>query len=196
MHIAPVIPKGGPDFRGPRQGAARVTPPGANVYRAILITVKLRPMTAADAAAVVALNATAEGLVEPLTADRLDWLRLIAAHAAVVDLDGRPAGFVLTFTPGSAYDGLAFASFTRTYADRFLYIERIVIAPDNRRQGLASKVYRAVERSAHPFDRTVAAVPTDSPAFTFHAGRGYEEVGKQRLPDGTVTTLVSKELTT
>jgi predicted GNAT superfamily acetyltransferase len=57
-------------------------------------------MTAADLAAVLALNATAEGLVEPLGPDRLDWLRLIAAHAAVVDLDGRPAGFVLTFTPG------------------------------------------------------------------------------------------------
>ncbi|WP_427887689.1 GNAT family N-acetyltransferase [Kribbella sp. GL6] len=151
-------------------------------------------MTAADAAAVVALNATAEGLVEPLNADRLDWLRLIAAHAAVVDLDGRPAGFVLTFTPGSAYDGLAFAAFTRTYADRFLYIERIVIAPGDRRQGLASQVYRAVERSAHPFDRTVAAVPTNTPAFTFHTTRGYHEVGHQPLPNGPITALLSKEL--
>ncbi|HWD82452.1 MAG TPA: GNAT family N-acetyltransferase [Kribbella sp.] len=152
-------------------------------------------MTAADAAAVVALNATADGLVEPLGADRLDWLRLIAAHAAVVDLDGTPAGFVLTFTPGSAYDGLAFESFTRTYADRFLLIERIVIGPEHRRQGIATKVYRAIERSAQPFDRVVAAVPAGTPAFAFHTGRGYEEVGKQRLPDGTVSTLMSKELT-
>ena len=151
-------------------------------------------MTAADAAAVVALNATADGLVEPLNADRLDWLRLIAAHAVVVDVDGHPAGFVLTFTPGSAYDGLAFESFTRTYADRFLFIERIVIDADHRRQGLATKVYRAVERSAQPFDRTVAAVPLESPAYSFHVARGYHEVGKQHLPDGTTTALVSKEL--
>jgi predicted GNAT superfamily acetyltransferase len=151
-------------------------------------------MTAADAAAVVALNATADGLVEPLTADRLDWLRLIAAHAVVVDLDGRPAGFVLTFTPGSAYDGLAFESFTRTYADRFLFIERIVIGADHRRQGRATSVYRAIERSAQPFDRTVAAVPLGSPAYSFHTARGYQEVGKQHLPNGTTTALVSKEL--
>ncbi|MFF0339520.1 GNAT family N-acetyltransferase [Kribbella sp. NPDC004875] len=155
---------------------------------------QLRPMTAADIAAVLALNATAEGQVEPLGADRLDWLRLIAAHAAVVDLDGTPAGFVLTFTPGSAYDGLAFESFTRTYADRFLLVERIVIAAGHRRQGIASKVYRAVERAARPFDRTVAAVPADSGALSFHAAGGYQEVGRQQLPNGADTTLFSKEL--
>ncbi|MET9314293.1 GNAT family N-acetyltransferase [Kribbella sp. NPDC003505] len=155
---------------------------------------KLRPMTAADVAAVLALNATAEGLVEPLGADRLDWLRLIAAHAVVVDLDGAPAGFVLTFTPGSAYDGLAFEAFTQIYADRFLYVERIVIAAEHRRQGIASTVYRAIERSARPFDRTVAAAPTGTPAYAFHTARGYEEVGKQRLPDSTTTALLSKDL--
>ncbi|MGW7685007.1 GNAT family N-acetyltransferase [Kribbella sp. NPDC054772] len=155
---------------------------------------QLRPMTSADIAPVLALNATAEGQVESLGADRLDWLRLIAAHAAVVDLDGTPAGFVLTFTPGSAYDGLAFESFSQTYADRFLLVERIVIAAEYRRQGIASKVYRAIERAAQPFDRTVAAVPAAGAALSFHTARGYEEVGRQRLPNGTNTTLVSKEL--
>ncbi|NIK55833.1 GNAT family N-acetyltransferase [Kribbella shirazensis] len=151
-------------------------------------------MTAADIAAVLALNATAEDLVEPLSADRLDWLRLIAAHAVVVDLDGTPAGFVLTYTPGSAYDGLAFESFARVYADRFLFIERIVVAPEHRRSGIASKVYRAIERAAKPFDRAVTAVPAGTPALTFHANRGYAEVGKQVLPDGTTAMLLSKEL--
>ncbi|MET9275239.1 GNAT family N-acetyltransferase [Kribbella sp. NPDC003557] len=152
-------------------------------------------MTAADVAAVLALNATAEGLVEPLGPDRLDWLRLIAAHAVVVDLDGTPAGFVLTFTPGSAYDGLAYEAFTQTYADRFLYIERIVIAAEHRRQGIGSKVYRAIERAAHPFDRTVAAVSTGTPAHAFHTGRGYVEIASRRLPDGTAMSLLAKDLT-
>jgi hypothetical protein len=151
-------------------------------------------MTAADLGAVLALNGTAEGLVEPLSADRLDWLRLIAAHAVVVDLDDVPAGFVLTFTPGSAYDGLAFEAFTRTYADRFLLIERIVVATEHRRTGIASQVYRAIERAAKPFDRAVAAVPTNTPALTFHNTRGYVQVGNQPLPDGTATALLSKEL--
>ncbi|WP_130388057.1 GNAT family N-acetyltransferase [Kribbella sp. VKM Ac-2569] len=151
-------------------------------------------MTAADLGAVLALNASAAGLVDPLNPDRLDWLRLIAAHAVVVDLDDVPAGFVLTFTPGSAYDGLAFEAFTQTYADRFLLIERIVIAAEHRRTGIATQVYRAIERAAKPFDRTVAAVPTDTPAIDFHHARGYIEVAKQRLPNGTTTALLSKEL--
>jgi predicted GNAT superfamily acetyltransferase len=156
-------------------------------------------MTAADYAAVLALNATAtaEGLTGPLGLDRLDWLRLIAAHAVVVDLDGRPAGFVLTFTPGSAYDSLEFGWFTSTYADRFLFIERIVVADDHRREGIATAVYRAIERSARPFDRVVTHVrsdPPDTPALAFHAARGYVEVGKQRLPTGGTTALVAKDV--
>lgn len=154
-------------------------------------------MTAADLAAVLALNATAEGLVQPLGPDRLDWLRLIAAHAAVVDLDGRPAGFLLTFTPGSAYDGLEFGWFSQTYADRFLYIERIVIATEHRREGLASQVYSAIERAAKPFGRAVARVRSDSldsAGLTFHTSRGYVEVAKQRLANGSTTALLAKDL--
>ncbi|HZX02025.1 GNAT family N-acetyltransferase [Kribbella sp.] len=154
-------------------------------------------MTTADFVAVLALNAAAEGLVQPLGPDRLDWLRLIAAHAVVVDVDGHPAGFVLTFTPGSAYDGPEFGWFTQTYADRFLYIERIVVAPEHRRQGIASTVYRAVERSAQPFDRAVARVRSDaldSAGLSFHTARGYHEVAGQRLANGTSTALLAKEL--
>ena len=148
---------------------------------------RLRPMTAADLAAVLALNATAEGLVEPLGPDRLDWLRLIAAHAAVVDLDGRPAGFLLTFTPGSAYDGLEFQWFAATYAS----------APEHRREGLASQVYGAIERAAKPFDRAATRVRTDPPdlaGLAFHTNRGYVEVAKQRLANGTTTTLLTNDL--
>lgn len=154
-------------------------------------------MSPADYGAVLALNATAEGLVDPLGADRLDWLRLIAAHAAIIDLDGDPAGFVLTFTPGSAYDGLEFDWFTQTYADRFLLIERIVVAPGHRREGIATQVYRAIERAAKPFDRAVARARShtlDDSGLSFHTSRGYVEVAKQRLPDGTTASLLSKDL--
>ena len=117
----------------------------------------------------------------------------------MVDVDGRPAGFVLTFTPGSAYDGLEFELVRPTYADRFLFIERIVIAPEHRRQGIASAVYGAIERAAKPFDRAVARVRSDPPdhaGLAFHTDRGYIEVAKQRRPNGTTTTLLTKDLTT
>ena len=156
-------------------------------------------MTSADDSVVLALNATAEGLVDPLGPDRLDWLKLIAAHAAVVELDDRVVAFVLTFAPGSAHDSLEFHWFAETYADRFLHLDRIVVAEEHRRKGIATAVYRAVERSARQFDRLVCGIRSDPPdiaGLAFHAGRDFVEVGKLRRPDGTTTALCSKELAT
>ena len=154
-------------------------------------------MTTADESAVLALNAAAEDHVDPLGPDRLDWFRLIAAHAAVVDLDGEVVAFVLTFAPGSAQDSLEFRWFTDTYADRFLHLDRIVVAEQHRRQGIAGLVYRAVERSAATFDRLVCQVRSDPPdagALAFHAARDFVEVGKLRRPDGIMMAMCSKEL--
>ena len=158
---------------------------------------KLRPMTSADEPAVLALNATAVEQTDPLGPDRLDWLRLIAAHAAVVELDGEVAAFVLTFAPGAAHDSLDFQWFVDTYSDRFLHLDRIVVAEKHRRQGIATGVYRAVERSARPFDRLVSRVQSDPPdhaSLAFHAARGFVEVGKLRRPNGTTSAMLSKEL--
>ena len=158
---------------------------------------KLRPLTSADEPAVLALNAAAVEQTDPLGPDRLDWLRLIAAHAAVVEIEGDVAAFVLTFAPGSAHDSLDFQWFVSTYADRFLHLDRIVVAEKYRRQGVATSVYRAVERAAKPFDRLVCRVQSDPPddaSLAFHAGRGFVEVGKLRRPDGTTSAMLSKEL--
>ena len=158
---------------------------------------KLRPMTNADDLAVLALNTASVDQLSPLGPDRLDWLRLIAAHAAVVEIEDEVAAFVLTFAPGSAHDSLDFQWFNATYANRFLHLDRIVVAEKHRRQGIATGVYRAVERSARPFDRLVSRVQSDPPdlaSLAFHAARGFVEVGKLRRPNGTTSAMLSKEL--
>ena len=69
---------------------------------------------------------------------------------------------------------------------------------EHRRKGIATAVYRAVERSAKPFDRLVCGIRSDPPdvaGLAFHAGRDFVEVGKLRRPDGTTTALCAKELT-
>lgn len=160
---------------------------------------KLRPMTNADEPAVLALNTASVDHLSPLGPDRLDWLRLIAAHAAVVEIDETVAAFVLTFAPGAAHDSLDFQWFVDTYGDRFLHLDRIAVAEPYRRQGIATLIYKAVERSAKPFDRLVCRVQSDPPdtaSLAFHAGRGFVEVGKLRRPDGTTSAMLSKELAT
>lgn len=164
----------------------------------MVVSVKLRSMTTADEPAVLALNAAVVEWTEPLSPARLGWLRLIAAHAAVIEIDGEVAAFVLTFAPDSAHDSLDFRWFAETYADRFLHLDRIVVAEEHRRQGIATQVYRAVERAARPFDRLVCRVqsdPPDIPSLAFHAVRDFVEVGKLQRPDGTTSAMLSKELT-
>lgn len=154
-------------------------------------------MTSADVPTVLALNAQVVEQTDPLGPDRLDWLRLIAAHAAVVEVEGEVAAFVLTFTPDSAHDSLDFHWFTDTYAGRFLHLDRIVVAEEHRRQGIGTSVYRAVERAAKPFDRLVCRVQSDPPdiaGLAFHAARDFVEVGKLHRPDGTTSAMLSKEL--
>ncbi len=115
----------------------------------------------------------------------------------MVEIEGEIAAFVLTFAPGSAHDSLDFQWFVSTYADRFLHLDRIVVAQAYRRQGVATSVYRAVERAAKPFDRLVCRVQSDPPddaSLAFHAARGFVEVGKLRRPNGTTSAMLSKEL--
>jgi predicted GNAT superfamily acetyltransferase len=160
--------------------------------------VRLRPMTNADEPAVLALNAASADQLGKLGPDRLDWLRLIAAHAAVIEIDGTVVAFALTFAPGASYDRLDFQWFSDTYGDRFLYVDRIAVSEAHRRRGVGSLLYRAIERAAKPFDRLVCEVNADPPAVAalgFHAERGFVEVGKLAQADGRTTALLSKELT-
>jgi len=154
-------------------------------------------MTDADEPVVHALNAASVDALSPLGLDRLQWLRSIAAHAAVVEVDGAVAAFVLTFAPGSAYDSANFGWFARTYGDRFLYLDRIAVADQYRRRGIGGLVYRAVERAAIPFERLACEVYADPPnqaSLDFHAARGYVEVGRLQQSSGKTCVMLSKEL--
>ena len=154
-------------------------------------------MTSADEPAVLALNAAAVEQTDPLGPDRLDWLRLIAAHAAVVEIEGEIAAFVLTFAPGSAHDSLDFQWFVSTYADRFLHLDRIVVA---RPTAARASPPRSTGPSNAPPSRSTgwsagsSPIPPTTASLAFHAGRGFVEVGKLRRPDGTTSAMLSKEL--
>lgn len=137
----------------------------------------LRPITPDDHAAVLALNAANVEALSPMDLHRLWWLLDLAAHADVIVEDGpdqRVAGFVLAFAPGTAYDSVNYRWFSERYAD-FLYIDRIVLDPAFRRQGLASQVYDELEAAAADRGRMVLEVNDgNEPSLAFHRARGYE----------------------
>jgi predicted GNAT superfamily acetyltransferase len=154
----------------------------------------LRPITPADHEAVLALNEHHVELLSPLDEVRLRELVAVAESAAVIDVDGDFAGFVMTFGSGSAYDGENFAWFAERYAD-FCYLDRVVIHADFRRRGLGSLVYDELESSCgRPvFALEVNLDPPNEGSLAFHRARGFVEVG-QRGSHGHLVSLMVKDL--
>ncbi len=155
---------------------------------------RTRALRPGDHPAVLALNEDFVELLSPLDEVRLQQLLAWSDQALAVELDGGFAGFVLTFAAGAAYDGENFAWFAARHDD-FLYLDRIVLAPHTRRQGVASAVYDELERGC---GRPVLCLevnldPPNEASLAFHRGRGYVEVGR-RVSGGHLVSLMTKTL--
>jgi predicted GNAT superfamily acetyltransferase len=157
---------------------------------------RLRPITEHDHADVLALNERNVDLLAPMDEARLRQLQAVADYAHVIDVHGRFAGFVLTFSSGAAYDGENFAWFGERYAD-FCYLDRVVVQEDHRRQGLGTHVYDLLEehaaQSSPLFTLEVNLDPPNLPSLAFHRARGFEEVGR-RDSHGHVVSMMAKSL--
>ncbi|HET8604234.1 MAG TPA: GNAT family N-acetyltransferase [Marmoricola sp.] len=156
----------------------------------------LRPITEADHEAVLALNERHVELLAPMDEDRLVELRGLADRAAVIEHDGRMAGFVLTFRSGTGYDSANYRWFSERYDD-FYYLDRVVVHEDFRRQGLATAVYDELEAHARTlspvFALEVNLHPPNEPSLAFHHHRGFLRVG-ELVSAGHVVELMVKPL--
>ncbi len=152
----------------------------------------LRALTEADVPDVLALNARNVELLAPMDEVRLHELHALADRFEVVDVDGAFAGFVMTFTPGTAYDSELYGWFAGRYGEDFYYLDRIVLHEDFRRRGLGGFVYDEMEAAARKYGRMVLEVnlePPNEPSLAFHAGRGYREVGRYDAGDKVVSMM-------
>ncbi|HEX8027700.1 MAG TPA: GNAT family N-acetyltransferase, partial [Vicinamibacterales bacterium] len=114
-----------------------------------------------------------------LTAQRFAQLIDTASIALFVPPS---AALLLAFSHGDDYDGTHFGWF-RHQMDRFIYVDRIVVAAAWRRHGLARMLYREVFQQAARRDltRVVCEVNVEPPNPTsdaFHSSLGFEEVGR------------------
>lgn len=157
--------------------------------------IRLRTMTDADVAFVLDLNHRNVELLAPLDEARLARLRGWAARADVIELAGEPAGFVLTFAPGTAYDSENYRWFSQRF-DRFRYLDRIVLDDPFRRGGLGRAAYDELEADAAAHARMVLEVnvlPPNEPSLRFHRGRGYVDLAELG-DDEKKVVLMAKDL--
>jgi predicted GNAT superfamily acetyltransferase len=125
------------------------------------------------------LNTGAETETSPLTGERLAFL-IREAGLALATRDG--TAFLLGFEEGSAYDSLNFEWF-RDRLDRFVYVDRVVVAPAARGQGLGRKLYDLVFDHALRTGRERIACevniePPNPASDAFHAALGFSEIGQ------------------
>ena len=123
-----------------------------------------------------------------LTRERFDRMIALARVASFIEPS---AAFVLAFAEDDEFDGGHFLWFRRRF-DKFLYIDRSVVAADQRRLGLGRLLYadlfkRAEELGHKSVVCEVNLQPPNPISDRFHAVQGFEEVGRATIEDGAKT---------
>lgn len=159
-------------------------------------------------------------LVDPRTAPRSDLLRLLALNnAAKVETSELDAArlqqlfgvaFLALATPDSTalliafdqaaeYDSPNFLWFRARY-DRFVYVDRVIVAEAERGRGLARQLYMALSAAAQAagHTRVVCEVNIDPPnpvSDAFHGALGFAEVGRGQLARGKAVRYLEYPIT-
>jgi predicted GNAT superfamily acetyltransferase len=151
--------------------------------------IRIRDAAAEDAAAIVLLNDSAVQHTSAMDEVRLKDLQALADYNWVVTVDGTVAGFLLAMREYAGYANPNYDFFAARYPV-FLYIDRIVIAPEHVGLKLGTRLYEAL------FDRARAQgvpvltceyniEPPNEPSRRFHDRFGFTEIGTQALGDGS-----------
>jgi predicted GNAT superfamily acetyltransferase len=140
----------------------------------------IRPLTSHDLPAVLALNNAHAVEVNALTAEALAALVDVAEHALVV-ADGM--GFLIALSERAAVQGPNHAWFVAR-EPRFLYIDRVVVAPQAQGRGYGRRLYEYLLALAdrRPLCCEVNIVPPNARSLAFHQGLGFAECGEADDP--------------
>jgi len=157
----------------------------------------LRGAPEALLAAVLELNGAHAEMTSELDAARLAEM-LEAAFLARATSDG--TAFLIAFDETAAYDSPNFLWF-RDRIDRFVYVDRVVVAAAARGQGLARRFYAEVcaAASASGRERVVCEVnimPPNPVSDAFHAALGFAETGRGVLAPGKIVRYLERYLGT
>jgi predicted GNAT superfamily acetyltransferase len=158
----------------------------------------IRDAARADWPVVLALNAESVAALSPLDEARLAKLAAAACYFRIIEQNRGIAAFLLGFRKGADYDSPNFLWFDRSFDD-FVYVDRVVVAPAFRGQRLADGMYNDFEAFAR--DRGVSRVtcevnvePPNPVSLSFHARRGFREIGRLPYGEAKIVALLERTL--
>lgn len=145
----------------------------------------IEPVSALEEPAVLALNNAHAAELSWLEPERLSFLLGQAFYARRI---GTLEAFIMTFDQDAVYDSPNFLWFRARYP-RFVYVDRVVAAPDARGRGHARRLYTDLFVSAQRAGHTLVTceVNSDPPnpaSDAFHAALGFGEVGEASIHGG------------
>ncbi len=147
----------------------------------------------------LALNQANLPHVGSISMREMQHLRNQAVYFRVAELNGQTSGFLIAFEPRANYGSLNFLWFKKRYPN-FVYIDRIVIAAEARRKGIALALYGNLEDFAAQQHIPLMTCeynlkPPNEISRQFHQGYGFKEVGTQETENGKKTvSLQIKEV--
>jgi len=121
----------------------------------------------------------------------LEHLHSQAVYFRVAEFERQTAGFLIAFEPEAEYGSLNFLWFKKHY-NAFVYIDRIVVAPEARRKGIAVRLYQDLENFAAKRKIPIMACeynlrPKNEVSRQFHGRYGFKEAGTQETENGKKT---------
>ena len=142
-------------------------------------------------------NAAGIGIL-PMDAGKVRFFWENADYFRVAEVDGLIAGFLIAVSHDAPHDSSNFLWFREHY-ERFLYIDRIVIASARRSVGVGRVFYGDVQSFAEARYPQLAAevfIENDNhPALIFHGSFGFREVGQHVMaPKNIRACMLLKEL--
>ncbi len=132
---------------------------------------------------ILALSALHEEETSPLDRAKLSAMLAAAFHHAIIG-DGSQ-GYLIAFDQDADYDSVNFRWFQSRF-DRFVYVDRIVVAASERGKGTARQLYTDLFAAARNAGHSciVAEINIEPPnpgSLAFHDRLGFVEVGQATL---------------
>lgn len=150
--------------------------------------IRIRDAGADDASAILVLNDFAVQHTSAMDALRLKELQTMANCNWVITDDGAVVGFLLAMRERAGYANPNYDFFAARYSV-FLYIDRIVIAPEHAGLKLGTRLYEALFEYARAQGVPMLTCeyniePPNEPSRRFHDRFGFSEIGTQLLDSG------------
>ena len=159
----------------------------------------IRDATPGDLDAVLALNESEVPHVGSIAlADMQALMEMSAYFRVAYAAQNKLLAFLLGLAPGAGYSSLNYRWFDTRY-EKFAYIDRIAVAPQARRLGIAQALYGDFERQTAGWARRLCCevnlVPENPVSLAFHQRLGFARVGTLETHNGSKkVALLTKEI--